>query len=78
MLKGWFSQTFRPGHHNFSEDFMFEPALEEGLAAGVKQELATKDIQALVVMNAGRLSGGDDNAKLYVIKKSSGKLEELR
>ena len=78
MLKGWYSQTFRPGHHNFSEDFIFEPALEEGLPASIAQELAAKDIQALVVLNAGRLQGGGDGGgQLYVIEKSSGKLEAL-
>jgi hypothetical protein len=75
VLKGWYSQTFRPGHHNFSEDFMFEPALEEGLPASVAQELAAKDIQAIVVTDAARLSGGDGNAKVYVVEKSTGKLE---
>lgn len=27
-LQGYFSQTYRPGHHNFSEDFLFDPFLE--------------------------------------------------
>jgi hypothetical protein len=79
VLTGWYSQTFRPGHHNFSEDFAFEPALEEGLSAAAKQELAAKDIQAIVIKDAARLSGGggDDNAKIYVVKKSTGKIEAL-
>lgn len=46
VLQGYYSQTYRPGHHNFSESFVFEPALEEDIspaqiaqldAAGVRQ-----------------------------------------
>ena len=29
VLKGWFSQTYAPGHHNFWEEFIFEPSMEE-------------------------------------------------
>ena len=75
VLKGWYAQTFRPQHHNFSEDFMFEPALEEGIAPAILQELAAKDIQALVMTNAGRHSEG--GAKFFIVKKSTGKLEEV-
>ncbi|MDI1446288.1 PEP/pyruvate-binding domain-containing protein [Polyangium sp. 6x1] len=49
VLKGHFSQTYRPQHHNFSEDFLFEPALEEGLPAEVLAELAAKGIRQIYV-----------------------------
>jgi hypothetical protein len=38
-LHGYYSQTYRPGHHNFSETFVFEPALEEGISAPQIAEL---------------------------------------
>ncbi|MDI1431354.1 PEP/pyruvate-binding domain-containing protein [Polyangium sorediatum] len=50
VLKGHFSQTYRPQHHNFSEDFMFEPALEEGLPANVLAELTAKGIRQIYVL----------------------------
>ena len=30
VLHGYFSQTYRPEHHNFNENFIFDPHLEEG------------------------------------------------
>jgi len=48
-LRGYWSQTYRPGHHNFSEDFVFEPRLEEGLDPTLITELNQQDIAALLV-----------------------------
>lgn len=73
-LTGWFSQTFRPEHHNFSENFVFEPALEPGIDAAVLAELAAKDIQLIVMANASRSS---PDATFFVLKKSTQKLERL-
>lgn len=47
VLRGYYSQTYRPGHHNFTEDFIFEPGLEPGLPAATLAELAAMDIQYL-------------------------------
>ena len=44
-LRGEFSQTYRPGHHNFSEEFIFEPALEEGISATVLAELEAANVR---------------------------------
>ncbi len=74
VLKGFFSQTFRPQHHNFNEDFMFEPGLEEGLPPAIRDELAAKDIQAIVMTDAAR---GSEQAKFYVLKRSTQRLEAL-
>lgn len=52
VLRGYYSQTYRPQHHNFSEDFMFEPALENGLPANVLMELETKGIRQIYVVNS--------------------------
>ena len=47
VLTNYYSQTYRPGHHNFSEDFIFEPRLEPGLPAAVLQELEAANIQLI-------------------------------
>jgi hypothetical protein len=44
-LRGEFSQTYRPGHHNFSEEFIFEPALEPGVPSSVLAELEAANVQ---------------------------------
>jgi hypothetical protein len=48
-LRGYWSQTYRPGHHNFTEAFVFEPRLEEGIDPAQLAELAALDIVALRV-----------------------------
>lgn len=45
VLRGYWSQTYRPGHHNFSEDFIFEPRLEEGISPAVVAELETANVR---------------------------------
>ncbi|MCW5557003.1 MAG: hypothetical protein KIT22_04075 [Verrucomicrobiae bacterium] len=44
------AQTYSPGHHNFSETFVFEPRLDPGVSATALQELAAADIRILLVM----------------------------
>jgi hypothetical protein len=48
-LVGYFSQTYRPQHHNFDEGFIFDPHLEEGISASILQEWDAMGIAALVV-----------------------------
>lgn len=50
VLRGEFSQTYRPGHHNFSEEFVFEPELEEGLPVSLLQELREANVQLIHVL----------------------------
>lgn len=64
VLKGFFSQTYRPQHHNFSEDFMFEPALEEGLSADVLNELEVKGIRQIYVLNSTVMGTIDSTGQL--------------
>jgi hypothetical protein len=45
VLHGYYSQTYRPEHHNFGENFIFEPRLEEGMPAATLAELAAANIQ---------------------------------
>jgi hypothetical protein len=47
MLHGYFSQTYRPEHHNFGENFIFDPHLEEGLDPAILAEWDARGIQAL-------------------------------
>jgi len=48
-LHGYWSQTYRPGHHNFTETYVFEPRLEEGIAPTVLSALAAADIVVIRV-----------------------------
>jgi hypothetical protein len=47
VLRGYYSQTYRPHHHNFSEDFLFEPALEPGFPTTLLAELEAKNIRQI-------------------------------
>lgn len=51
-LRGEYSQTYLPGHHNFTEQFIFEPLLEEGISAAILNELRVQDIR-LILMRTG-------------------------
>lgn len=64
VLKGYFSQTYRPQHHNFSEDFMFEPALEDGLSADILAELDAKGIRQIYVLNSLTMGTIDATGKI--------------
>lgn len=39
VLHGWYSQTYKPDHHNFGEHFIFEPRLEPGMSPEILAEL---------------------------------------
>jgi len=49
VLTNYFSQMYRPEHHNFGEEFIFEPRLEPGLPPSVLNELNAANIQLLYV-----------------------------
>jgi hypothetical protein len=53
VLTNHFSQTYRPGHHNFTEDFIFEPRLEPGLSPATLAELTAANIQLIHVWWGG-------------------------
>jgi len=46
-LSGYFSQTYRPGHHNFTEEFLFEPGLDPAVPAATLSELQAQDIRMI-------------------------------
>ncbi|HOX01907.1 MAG TPA: PEP/pyruvate-binding domain-containing protein [Candidatus Paceibacterota bacterium] len=49
VLRGYDSQTYRPGHHNFYESFMFDPFLEDGVSEPQRAELRAQDIRAMII-----------------------------
>jgi len=55
VLEGYYSQTYRPEHHNLVESFLFEPRLEPGIPADTLDELHDRDIRFihLIVDNQG-------------------------
>jgi hypothetical protein len=64
VLRGYYSQTFRPEHHNLIEQFLFEPRLEPGLSADILNQLQERDIRLihLIVDNTG---GGQSSLATY-------------
>ncbi len=49
VLRGEYSQTYHPGHHNFWEDFLFDPWLEPGIDADLLEECREANIRAVIV-----------------------------
>jgi hypothetical protein len=47
VLTNRYSQTYGPGHHNFTEEYIFEPRLDPGVPLATIAELDAKDIQLL-------------------------------
>jgi hypothetical protein len=45
VLHGHYAQTYLPHHHNFGEEFLFEPGLEPGLSPALMAELKAKNIR---------------------------------
>jgi hypothetical protein len=45
VLTNYYSQTYRPGHHNFTEEFIFEPRLEPGLPSSTLAELEAANLR---------------------------------
>lgn len=72
VLRDYYSQTYRPGHHNFSEEFLFEPALEPGISPAVLEELRTRNIRYLYVF-----WGGDDFGSQIWVAGEDGKFRPL-
>ena len=58
ILRGYFSQTYRPGHHNFWEDFVFEPKLDEELSASQASELEEENVRQILLFTDPWGQGG--------------------
>lgn len=64
VLRDPWAQTYHPGHHNFFEEFMFEPRLDPSVGADILAELEARNIRAVAVgfPNGG---GGDGFGYLW-------------
>ena len=62
VLTNGYSQTYVPGHHNFTEEFIFEPRLDPGLPPATLAELNAANIQLIYAFWSG---GG--NLVLHVL-----------
>ena len=47
VLYGYYSQTYRPEHHNLIEHYLFEPRLEPGMSQTILDELQAGDIRLI-------------------------------
>lgn len=47
IFHGYYSQTYRPEHHNIREQFLFEPRLEPGISQDILDELQARDIRLI-------------------------------
>jgi hypothetical protein len=76
ILRDYYSQTYRPHHHNFSEDFLFEPALEPGISSTIVEELRARNIRYIYVFWGGEDFGstiwvaGEDGSFRPLLNKS--------
>lgn len=56
-LKSYYSQTYGPGHHNFVEEFIFEPRLDPSLTAAQKAELDAANIRLIHIFHDQAYAG---------------------
>lgn len=59
VLKGYYSQTLHPEHHNFVEHFLFEPRLEPGIAEGTLDQLKALDVRLIYMLIDHRSNRSD-------------------
>lgn len=68
VLRSEWAQTYHPGHHNFYEEFLFEPARDPGVPEDLRAELERANVKALIFTSepwdgasaTGRIWGIDD------------------
>lgn len=48
ILRGFYSQTYLPGHHNFNESFVFDPKLEEIITEEIRASLESKNVDKII------------------------------
>jgi hypothetical protein len=61
VLKGYYSQTYTPEHHNRTEYFLFEPRLEPGIAPTILAELRALNVRFIHVIVDNDPEGGDQS-----------------
>ena len=79
VLRGWYAQTYRPGHHNFSEEFLFEPRLDGGVPREQLDALRAKNVRMIYaetgfMADAVRTYGFDEGPYLSGDIDSDGKV----
>ena len=52
VLHDWYAQSYRPHHHNFGEEFIFEPRLDPMVPDASLAELAEQGIDIIHVINS--------------------------
>ncbi len=66
VLKGYYSQTFRPEHHNLVEHFLFEPRLEPGISPDIVNQLQDRGIRFIhMVLDKDNASPDESRIILY-------------
>ena len=65
VLTDQWAQTYHPQHHNFAEEFLFEPALDPAVTPAQLAELEAAGVRAVVVFlgyseGAGRIWLADE------------------
>ena len=64
VLSGYYSQTYRPEHHNFGAQFLFEPRLEASISQNILDELRAQDIR-LIHLILDFLTGYNNSVTTY-------------
>ena len=53
ILRGEWSQTYHPFHHNFSNEFLFEPGLDPGVSAAQLEQLKAANVRMVYMVDDG-------------------------
>jgi hypothetical protein len=61
VLKGYYSQTFRPEHHNLVEHFLFEPTLEPGISPDMLNQLKDRGVRFIHMILDKDSTGADES-----------------
>ena len=64
-LEGYYSQTYRPEHHNLIEHFLFEPRLEPGISPKVLIQLEAANIRLIHMITDNRPGGDQSQIRTY-------------
>lgn len=65
VLHGYYSQTYRPEHHNLVEHFLFEPRLEPGISAEIVDQLRDQNIRFIHLILDHTSSGDQSRIATY-------------
>ncbi|MBL9127270.1 MAG: hypothetical protein JNL97_06475, partial [Verrucomicrobiales bacterium] len=63
VLRNPWSQTYHPGHHNFFEEFLFEPRLDPAVPPSILQALEAINVRAVIL---GFPNGGGGPSVTYL------------